>query len=502
MTGDAGSLAQAPGRISRGSFLRALRRMAALTLGAWLVIAGAGWVPGSRAVAAAVDAANAPSPVGFADIIERIKPAVVGVRVRVEGAISSGDTQQELPFPPGSPLDRFFRQFGVPIPDAPAAKSGTSVGSGFFVSGDGYVVTNNHVVAGGKSIEVTTDDGKTYQAKVIGTDPQTDVALIKISAPTDFPYVKFAANEPRIGDWVIVVGNPFGLGGTVTTGIVSAHGRDIGAGPYDDFIQIDAPVNKGNSGGPTFNVKGEVIGVNTAIYSPSGGSVGVAFDIPAETVKLVVQQLKDKGHVTRGWIGVQTQPVTPAIADAVGLKMPEGALVALAESNSPAAKSGIEAGDVIAFVNEQAIKDPRDLARRIGAIAPGTSVKVGIFRNGQEKTVTVTLGELPRSSAQAKTGEKKVPSQPPILGLTLAPASAIAGAGDEGVVVVEIDPTSRAAESGLQTGDIVLDVGRHAVKTPADVSKIVEEARVQSKHAILMRIKRGDTISFVAIPIA
>lgn len=500
MIDDAGSPVHALRHASRGSRLLASRCLAALTLGAWLVTAGVGWERGSHAVAAAVDAANAPSPIGFADIIERVKPAVVGVRVKVEEAISSGDTQKELPFPPGSPLDRFFRQFGVPIPDSPVPKSETAVGSGFFISGDGYIVTNNHVVASGKSFEVTTDDGKAYQAKVIGTDPQTDVALIKISVPTDFPYVKFAADEPRIGDWVLVVGNPFGLGGTVTAGIVSARGRDIGAGPYDDFIQIDAPVNKGNSGGPTFNVKGEVIGVNTAIYSPSGGSVGVAFDIPAETVKLVVQQLKDKGHVTRGWIGVQIQPVTPAIADAVGLKKPEGALVALREPNSPAAKGGIEIGDVITSVNEQAVKDSRDLARRIAAIAPGTSVKLGVFRNGQEKTVTVTLGELPRTSAQVREG-KKAPSEPPILGLTLAPASAVAGAGDEGVVVVEIDPSSRAAESGLQTGDIVLEVGRRAVKTPADVSKIVDEVRAQSKHTILMRIKRGDATRFVAVPI-
>ncbi len=502
MTGDAGFSVHALCHASRCSRFLPLRCLAALTLGAWLVTAGAEWGPGSHAVAAAVDATNAPSPTGFADIIERVKPAVVGVRVKVEEFIPLGDAQQEeLPFPPGSPLDRFFRQFGVPIPDSPVPKSGIAVGSGFFISGDGYIVTNDHVVANGKSFEVTTDDGRTYQAKVIGSDPQTDVALIKVSVPTDFPYVKFAVSEPRIGDWVLVVGNPFGLGGTVTAGIVSAHGRDIGAGPYDDFIQIDAPVNKGNSGGPTFNVKGEVIGVNTAIYSPSGGSVGVAFDIPAETVKLVVQQLRDKGHVTRGWIGVQIQPVTPAIADAVGIKKPEGALVAVAQPGGPAAKGEIETGDVITSVNEQAIKDSRDLARRIAAIAPGTSVKLGVFRNGQEKTVAVTLGELPRDAAQAKAEEKKAPSEPSILGLTLAPASAEAGAGIEGVVVVEIDPSSRAAEGGLQAGDIILDVGRRAVKAPADVRKIVDESRAQSKHAILIRIKRGDTTSFVAIPI-
>jgi serine protease Do len=376
------------------------------------------------------------------------------------------------------------------------------LGSGFFVSGDGYVVTNNHVVTNGTSFEITTDSGKTYQAKVIGTDPQTDLALIKVSASTDFPYVRLAADVPRIGDWVLAVGNPFGLGGTVTAGIVSARGRDIGEGPYDDFIQIDAPVNLGNSGGPTFNVEGEVVGVNTAIFSPSGGSVGVAFDIPAETVKFVVQQLKDKGHVTRGWIGVQIQSVTPEIAEAIGLKNAEGALVAQIEPQSPASKGGIEVGDVITSVNRETVKDSRDLARKIAETAPGTSTKFGIFRNGKEKTITVTLGKLPRTPDEARADEQKTPSEATILGLTLAPASAMAGAGDQGVVITDISPTSRVSESGLRTGDVILDVGHHAVNTPADVRKIVDEARTQSKRAVLLRIKRGDAVRFVAIPIA
>src|SRR5262245_14851127 len=261
------------------------------------------------------------------------------------------------------------------MPDAPVPKSGFALGSGFFISSDGYVVTNNHVVANGVSFEVTIDSGKTYQAKVIGTDPKTDLELIKVSATTDFPYVRLAADLPRIGEWVLAVGNPFGLGGTVTAGSVSARGRDIGEGPYDDFIQIDAPVNVGNSGGPTFNIKGEVIGVNTAIFSPSGGSVGVAFDIPADTVKFVVQQIKEKGQVTRGWIGVQIQTLSPAIAEALALKSTEGALVAQVEPSSPAAKAGIEIGDVINGVNGEAIKDSRELARRIAAMAPGTGAK-------------------------------------------------------------------------------------------------------------------------------
>ena len=473
-----------------------------------VALAGTAWLTtpslriGSRAAAAEVDAVGAPAPLGFADIVARVKPAVVGIRVRVEEATSSDGAQEKRSFPPDSPFDRFFRHFGIPIPESPAPKSGTALGSGFFVSGDGYVVTNNHLVANGKSFQVTIDSGKTYEAKVIGMDPQTDLALIKVSASTDFPYVRFATEVPRIGDWVLVVGNPFGLGGTVTAGIVSARGRDIGAGPYDDFIQIDAPVNLGNSGGPTFNVKGEVIGVNTAIFSPSGGSIGVAFDIPAEAVRLVIEQLRDKGHVTRGWIGVEIQPVTPAIADALGLTNAEGALVAQLEPNSPAAKGGIETGDVITSVNGQAVTDSRDLARRIAAIAPGTSTKIGVFRYGQEKTIIVTLGELPRTSAKPKAEEKEARSEASILGLKLAPASAVSGAGDHGVVITKISPASPAAESGLQTGDIILQVERRAVNTAADVRRIVEEVRTQSKRAVLLRIKRDGTMRFIAIPVA
>ena len=484
-------------RVWRGWLLRLA--FVAVAIAAWLTAP----IPqiDSMAVAAEVDAIGAPAPVGFADIIERVKPAVVGIRVRIEGMTLPDETQKEDPLPPGSPFHRFFRHFGVPIPDTPAPKSGIALGSGFFISGDGYVVTNNHVVANGKSFEVTSDSGKTYQAKVIGTDPQTDLALIKVSGGPDFPYVRLATDVPRVGDWVLPVGNPFGLGGTVTAGIVSARGRDIGAGPYEDFIQIDAPVNKGNSGGPSFNVRGEVIGVNTAIFSPSGGSVGVAFDIPADTIKLIIQQLKDKGHVTRGWIGVQIQPVTPTIAEAIGLKTPEGALVAQLEPNSPAAKAGIEIGGVITSVNGEAVKDSRDLARRIAAMMPGTAINVSVFRNGQEKTITVTLGELPRTSVEATAAEQRATSEAPTLGLTLAPASSVPSAGDRGVVITEINPTGRAAESGLQTGDVIVEVGNNAVNTPADVRKMVDEARTQSKRAVLLRIKRGDAMSFVAVPI-
>ena len=290
-------------------------------------------------------------PVGFADIVEKVKPAVISVRVKMRMENQDAQNGDDLPFPKGSPMERFFKRFGMPDggPQAPRGRQfGSAQGSGFFISADGYAVTNNHVVDKATTVEVSTDDGKVHSAKVIGTDSRTDLALIKVDG-SNFPYVKLSDAPPRIGDWVLAVGNPFGLGGTVTAGIVSARGRDIGAGPYDDFLQIDAPVNKGNSGGPTFNTEGSVIGVNTAIFSPSGGSVGIAFAIPAETVKSVVAQLKDKGSVTRGWIGVQIQPLTPEIADSLGIKQTAGALVAEPQKDSPALKAGIQAGDVISL---------------------------------------------------------------------------------------------------------------------------------------------------------
>src|SRR3954452_10779784 len=330
-----------------------------------------------------------PQPMGFADIVEKVKPAVISVRVRIENARTTSNS--ENPFPKGSPMDRFFRRFGQPengTPNEPGAQPGgrsftTGQGSGFFISADGYAVTNNHVVDKAESVQVTSDDGKTYTAKVIGTDPRTDVALIKVDGRNDFNFVKLADKPSRIGDWVLAVGNPFGLGGTVTAGIVSARGRDIGAGPYDDFIQIDAPVNKGNSGGPTFDMEGNVIGINTAIFSPSGGSVGIAFAVPADTVKSVVAQLKDKGTVSRGGIGVQIQPVTADIAESLGMKGTDGAMVTEPQADGPAAKAGVLSGDVITKVDGVTVKDARDLAKQIGGMSPGTAVKLTLWRKGE-----------------------------------------------------------------------------------------------------------------------
>jgi serine protease Do len=502
-----------PPRATPGSTPRILspRRLVLLAgiagLGATVFLGGPGFGPnGSLGLHAPLaHAQTVQRPVGFADIVEKVKPAVISVRVKVDASPRVMGFDGNSPFPPNSPMDRFFRRFGMPDgnnPDDQRAPRGRNVitgqGSGFFISPDGYAVTNNHVVDKAENVEITTDDGKNYTAKVIGADPRTDVALIKVEGRSDFPYVKFADGNPRIGDWVLAVGNPFGLGGTVTAGIVSARGRDIGAGPYDDFIQIDAPVNKGNSGGPTFDVDGNVIGVNTAIFSPSGGSVGIAFAIPAETVKTVVAQLKDKGSVTRGWIGVQIQSVTPEIADSLGLKSVQGALVAEPQANSPAAKAGIQAGDVITTVNGNTVKDARGLARQIGGMAPGTSVQVGLLRGGKSQTLTMTLGELPKQQeARAETNDRATGANVPHLGLSLAPAAQ--NGGGEGVVVIEVDPNGAAADQGFKTGDVILDIGGKKVGTPGEVSTAIQDAQKDGKHTILMRVKSGDATKFVAV---
>jgi serine protease Do len=459
-------------------------------------------------------------PVGFADIVERVKPSVISVKVNIAEKVVSKDdgaNNDDSPFQPGSPMERFFRRFGGPDGMPPGMRGGphggrgavTGQGSGFFISADGYAVTNNHVVDGADKVEVTTDDGKTYSAKVIGTDARTDVALIKVEGGSNFPFAKLSDGKPRIGDWVLAVGNPFGLGGTVTAGIVSASGRDIGNGPYDDFIQIDAPVNKGNSGGPAFNTEGEVMGVNTAIYSPSGGSVGIAFSIPASTVKNVIAQLKDKGSVSRGWIGVQIQPVTTDIADSLGMKKAEGALVAEPQASGPAAKAGIESGDVITAVNGEAVKDARELARTIGGLAPGNAVKLNVLHKGQDKVVNLTLGQLPNSmEAKADTdddsakGSANKGTDVPRLGLTVAPANSVAGAGKDGVVVTEVDPKSAAAERGFKEGDVILEVAGKSVTNAGDVREAINAARTDNKNSVLMRVKSGGSSRFVAVPLA
>jgi len=523
-------MTQGPHSILEFRFLkprRAALLASAAGVGIAALVAGAGLhVPGAMAVISPAAAATTMQPASFADVVEHVKPAVISVRVRGAGGLQNSSMKDEdnggvKPFGQGSPFERFFRQFGfrdtpngmpndmfkdmpkdLPRGTPMQPRNTSSEGSGFLISADGYAVTNNHVVNNAKTVEVVTDDGRTLSAKVVGTDPNTDLAVIKVEGK-NFPFVTFADRDPRVGDWVIAVGNPFGLGGTVTAGVVSARGRDIGAGPYDDFIQIDAAINSGNSGGPAFDIDGNVIGVNTAIYSPSGGNVGIGFDIPAATAKMVVAQLKEHGKVTRGWMGVQIQPVTEDIADSLGMKKAEGALVSEPQGGSPAAKAGILAGDVITAVDGKDVKDAHDLARRIGAMAPGSVVKLDLMHGGSTKTVSVTLSELP-NARQARAGGETggtTDDGTPRLGLTLAPAKDVGGAGDEGVVVTAVDPDGPAAERGFKEGDVILEVAGKTVSSPADVRAQIAGMHKDGKHTVLIRVKSPDGTKFVAVPL-
>ena len=498
-----------------GSRTAPLRRTRTRLLAGVFTLALAGGVLGAYALPEAVTSAQAQittnqsaGTFSFADIVEKVSPAVVSVKVKRGGrdeAANSDQLNDQIP----PQIERFMRRFGLG-PQGPGAgprrgPGGNVVGqgSGFFISADGYVVTNNHVVDGASEVDVTLIDGKTYTAKVIGTDPRTDVALLKVDGKSDFPWVKLAAKAPRVGDWVVAVGNPFGLGGTVTAGIVSARGRDIGSGPYDDFLQIDAPINRGNSGGPTFSLDGDVIGVNTAIVSPSGGNVGIAFAIPSETVLTVVDALKSGGQVERGYVGVQIQPVTDEVAEALGLENAEGALVAQVQPGTPGEKAGLKPGDIVTAIDGEPVKDSREMSRNIAGHKPGTTVKLSVLRDGKPTTVSVLLEQLPDQVASIERGNDAEPdagnSDIPRLGLSLAPAKGVAGAGDQGVVITEVDPNGPAAERGLRSGDVILDVGGQPVTTPADVRNGLASARKENRKAVLMRVKSEQGTRFVAI---
>lgn len=449
-----------------------------------------------------------PTAFSFADVVSRVRGAVVSIKVKMAQTADSDDSDAPG-LQPSDPLERwFFKRFGengAPFqfqfheghPHITLAQ-----GSGFIISSDGYIVTNDHVVDGATEVTVTMDDGATiYHAKVVGTDKRTDLALLKITnGGSNFPHVDFANAEPRVGDWVIAVGNPFGLGGTVTAGIVSARGRDIGSGPYDDYLQIDAPVNRGNSGGPTFNLQGQVVGINTAIYSPSGGSVGIGFDIPADEAQSVVTSLREKGTVTRGWIGVEIQPVTADIADSLGLKNDQGALVANTQPNSPAAKAGIKSGDVILGVNGETVEGPRELARKIAALGPNADAQLLVWHDGSDKTVSVKLGLLPsEQEAKAEAGSGANGSGLDSFGFALAAVDQVPGAGKQGVVVTNVDPDGAAAQKGLKVGDVILEAGGKTVSQPSDVADVLASAKKEGRKAVLLRVKSGDDTHFVAL---
>ncbi|MBK8008484.1 MAG: Do family serine endopeptidase [Rhizobiales bacterium] len=480
----------------------------------------------------------------FADIVEKVKPAVVSVRTRSEAPqIMSDDESGDVP----PNMERFFRRFfgdQVPGPNRmPRNRRTAGQGSGFFISADGYAVTNNHVIDKATTVEIVTDDGKTYTAKVIGTDPRTDLALLKVDGRTDFPWVRLAASAPRVGDWVLAVGNPFGLGGTVTAGIVSARGRDIGAGTYDDFIQIDAAVNRGNSGGPTFNLAGEVIGVNTAIVSPTGGNIGIAFAIPSETVQTVVAALRQNGTVMRGYLGVQIQPVTQEIAESLNLKSQEGALVGEVQPGLPAAAAGIRSGDIIIDVDGTPIKTVRELQRKIAAFRPDSTVKIKVLREGKEQLIEVKLAKLPDQQAATDQNAPQRKSQPrrdgrgdrmdrgddsrrdrdnrddrmerqgrlddrnareltlSQLGISVAPASEVQGAKSEGIVVTDVDAQGPAGERGLRTGDVILEIGGKNVTRTGDLNDAIAKARSEGKSVILLRVKSQAGTRYVTLPV-
>ncbi|ODT08261.1 MAG: serine protease [Mesorhizobium sp. SCN 65-20] len=481
---------------------------------------GLGGVAGGTApVFAQAVRVEAPQAPGFADVVDQVSPAVVSVQVKakIDPAADRGmspfmDQRGFDNLPDDHPLKRFFRQFGEDgnqdrgqrynnRRDRDARPRPVAQGSGFFISDDGYLVTNNHVVEDGTAYTVVTDDGKEYDAKLIGTDPRTDLAVLKVdAADTKFTYVGFADDSKvRVGDWVVAVGNPFGLGGTVTAGIVSARGRDIGAGPYDDFIQIDAAVNRGNSGGPAFNLNGEVVGINTAIFSPSGGNVGIAFAIPASTAKQVVADLMKSGTVQRGWLGVEIQPVTKDIAESLGLTKEAGALVASAQDDGPAKKAGIAAGDIITAVDGKEVASPKELSRLVAGIAPGKSVDVTVWRSGKSETLKVGLGEIPGANKQASADEKsdaREPSSLADLGLTVTNSE-----DGKGLVVTDVDPSSDAADRGIQAGDVITAVNAMEVNAPADVTKALDQAEKAGRKAVLFQISRENSNRFVALPV-
>ncbi len=507
------------GNIARPSLKTVLKTTTVAGLAAVMLSTG---IPASviESYAAPVTV-TAPQVPSFADVVSAVSPAVVSVRVQSETQNASDDGSNFSfnfggrgfdQLPDDHPLKRFFREFGgQQAPGGPSQGNGnrpnrlrpTAQGSGFFISEDGYLVTNNHVISDGSAYTVVMDDGTELDAKLVGRDSRTDLAVLKVDANRTFTYVGFADDSKvRVGDWVVAVGNPFGLGGTVTAGIVSARGRDIGSGPYDDYIQVDAAVNRGNSGGPTFNLSGEVVGINTAIFSPSGGNVGIAFAIPASVARDVVEDLIKDGKVERGWLGVQIQPVNQDIAESLGLKEASGALVVAPQEGSPGQKAGIREGDVITAVNGQPVKDARDLAKRVAAFGPNVKVDVDLWRDGKSQTVPVTLGNLQSDQAAAATPEQPDAPAPSSeqalagLGITVAPAE-----DGSGLSVTEVDPDSEAAARGLKTGEKIVSVNNRKVESAGDIGKVIEQAQKDGRTRALFQVESGGNSRFIALPI-
>lgn len=447
-------------------------------------------------------------PASFADVVERVTPAVVNVTVAQETQPALSMPGGQLP-DEGSPLYEFFKRFGgmdeLPTP-VPRQREGE--GSGFLIDAEGYIVTNNHVVDGASTIEVTLNDGEQYAAKVIGRDAKTDLALIKIDTTDALPHVTFGDSQgARVGDWVLAVGNPFGLGGSVNAGIISARGRDINSGPYDDYIQIDAPINRGNSGGPLFDARGVVIGVNTAIFSPSGGNIGIGFAIPAETAAEIVAELKTKGRVDRGWLGVQIQPVTEEIAASLGLPETRGVLVADVIPGTPAEAAGIRSGDVILQAAGERMEEYRDLTKLIAGIDAGTQIKLVVSRSGETLSIPVTIGEMPAEDLAQAASEQAPAGDEPRIGLYLAPltpelrAERGIAADASGVLVAQVAPGSPAQAAGIKAGSLISMVGQQAVTQPSQVIEAVKQAAAADRPSVLLRVEQDGEQRFVAVPI-
>jgi serine protease Do len=491
------------------------------------------------ALAAPVEVKQAQQVPSFADVVSAVTPAVVSVRVSSRATPASADDDDDGFFgnpdfnqlPDDHPFKRFFKEFGQGQDNQYGNQNGqgqdrdhwkrygnrdnskprlrpTSQGSGFFISEDGYLVTNNHVIDGGSAFTVLLSDGTELDAKLIGHDPRTDLAVLKVNDKRKFAYVQFADDSKvRVGDWVVAVGNPFGLGGTVTAGIVSARSRDLG-GTYDDYLQVDAAVNRGNSGGPSFNLNGEVVGINTAIFSPNGANAGIAFAIPASVAKDVVAKLIKGGDIQRGWLGVKIEPVTQDVADSLGLSEAAGALVNEPQAGSPGEKAGIKVGDVITAVDGETVKGPKELARKIGSMDPGKTVDVAIWRDGKSISVKLTLGTLPDDPkmASAESGQSQPEDQQPQqstanqtldkLGLEVQPSD-----DGQGVQVTSVDPNSDAADKGVKAGQKITSVNNQEVKSAEDISKVVQNAKKDGRKKALFQLEDQTGNRFVALPL-
>ncbi len=483
--------------------------LAALLLG---TVIGAG---GIWALSPSLAAPTAPITVnptaiqpGFSQLAAKVKPAVVSIstvtRPRLAAADGNQMQMQQMPNLPG-PFGDMLRQFGMRggqmrMPEQRAQ------GSGFIIDPAGYIVTNNHVVDGASEVTVTLTDGTDYKAKVIGRDDKTDLALVKVEAGHPLPYVAFGDSDKELeGDWVIAVGNPYGLGGTVTAGIISAHGRNINAGPYDDFLQIDAPINPGNSGGPLFNQNGQVVGIDTAIYSPTGGSVGIGFAIPSNVAKKIVVDLREHGTVARGWLGIAMQPLTPALAKAAGLSKEEGVLVNSVTPNSPAAKGDVQQGDVITAYDGKPIKDARDLAMAVAGTPSGRNASITVWRDNHQRNLNVTIGTEQKSERMA-SNEPAAQESP--VGLTLQELTPDMrqqlnlDATTRGVLVNDVTQGSRADESGVQAGDVIQRVAGKSVNTPSDVADAIHTAEREKRAAIPLLVMRNGHSAFVGLELS